>query len=298
MIPFGELAALLTALCWSASALFFTWSGRRIGSQAVNLARLVAALVLVTLLHLALFHTPFPFHAGSARYCYLGISGLIGFCLGDAVLFEAFLLLGPRLALLIMTLSPVFSTILGRLFLHQALGPGKLLAILVTLAGIAWVVWEHSSDADARRPRHLSLGIALAVGGALGQSGGLLFSRFGLEGGFPPLSANVLRLTAATAGLLLWHLLRGNLLSLFGRLRDRQAALQVLGGATFGPVLGVTCSLFAIAHASMGVAATLMSLSPVILLPISVLIDKEKISLGAVLGTLLSIAGSVALFML
>jgi drug/metabolite transporter (DMT)-like permease len=142
------------------------------------------------------------------------------------------------------------------------------------------------------------LGICLAVGGAIGQSVGLLFSRFGLEGGFHPLSANVLRLMAATAGLVLWHLLRGDLLALFGRLRDRTAALQVLGGATFGPVLGVTCSLFAIAHASMGVAATLMSLSPVILLPLSVFLDKERISLGAVLGTLLSIAGCAALFML
>jgi drug/metabolite transporter (DMT)-like permease len=294
----GEIAALLTAFCWSASALFFTWSGRRIGSQAVNLARLVAALALVTLLHLALFRTPFPFHAGTERYLYLGASGLIGFSLGDAVLFESFILLGPRLALLIMTLSPVFSAFLGRIFLHQALGWPKLLAILITLAGIAWVVWEHSSAADRHRPRHLFLGICLAVGGALGQSGGLLFSRFGLEGGFNPLSANLLRLTAATAGLMLWHLLRGDLLALFGRLRDRGAAMQVLGGATFGPVLGVTFSLFAIAHASMGVAATLMSLSPVILLPLSVFLDKEKITLGAVLGTLLSIAGCAALFIL
>ena len=294
----GEIAALLTAFCWSASALFFTWSGRRIGSQAVNLARLVAAVTLVMLLHLALYGAPFPLHAGTPRYLYLGASGLIGFCLGDAVLFEAFLLLGPRLALLIMTLSPVFSALLGRLFLHQALGWPKLLAILVTLAGIAWVVGEHSSAADTQRPRHLFLGIGLAVGGAIGQSGGLLFSRLGLEGGFNPLSANVLRLTAATAGLVLWHLLRGDLFALLARLKDRGAALQVLGGATFGPVLGVTLSLIAIAHASMGVAATLMSLSPVILLPVSMALEKERISLGAVAGTLLSIAGSVALFML
>jgi len=292
----GELAALITAFSWSASALFFTWSGRRIGSQAVNISRLVAALALVSLLHLALFRTPFPLHAGTGRYLYLGASGLIGFSLGDAVLFEAFVLLGPRLALLIMTLSPVFSALLGRLFLHQALGWPKLLAILATLTGIAWVVGEHSSAADPQRPRRLLLGILLAMGGAIGQAVGLLFSRFGLEGGFNPLSANLLRLCAATAGLGLWHLLRGELPGLFGRLRDRAAALQMLGGATFGPVIGVTFSLIAVAHASLGVAATLMSLSPVILLPFSALLDKERISLGAVLGTLLSIAGSAALF--
>jgi len=254
------------------------------------------ALGLVCLLHGALYQTPFPFQAGVARFGYLGLSGLIGFALGDAVLFEAFLLLGPRLALLIMTLSPVFSALLGRLFLHQELGLAKFLAILVTLSGIAWVVWVHSGA--EQRPRRLALGIALAIGGAIGQSGGMLFSRFGLEGGFPPLSANVLRLSAATVGLGLWHLLRGDLIPLLGRLRDRKAALQVLGGATFGPVVGVTLSLLAIAHANLGVAATLMSLSPVILLPVSVLFEKEKLSIGAILGTLLSMAGSAALFLI
>jgi drug/metabolite transporter (DMT)-like permease len=199
--------------------------------------------------------------------------------------------------MLIMTLSPVFSTLLGRLFLHQSLGWTKLLAILVTLAGIAWVVGERSS-ADPWRPRHLFLGVLLALGGAMGQSLGLFFSRLGLEGGFHPVSANLLRLSTATAGLVLWHLLRGNIPALLGRLRDRGAALQVLGGATFGPVIGVTLSLVAVAHASLGIAATLMSLSPVILLPLSLFLEKERITLGTVLGTLLSIAGCAALFML
>jgi drug/metabolite transporter (DMT)-like permease len=294
----GEIAALLTSVSWSASALFFTWSGRRIGSQAVNLARLGMALILVCLLHLAIFRSPFPFQAGSGRIFYLGLSGLIGFSLGDAVLFESFVLLGPRLALLIMTLSPVFSALLGRLFLHQNLGWAKLLAILLALGGIAWVVGERSSAADPRRPRHLFLGVLLATGGAIGQSVGLLFSHFGLEGGFHPVSANVLRLSAATVGLGLWHLLRGELPGLFQRLQDRRAVLQVLGGATFGPVIGVTLSLVAVAHASLGIAATLMSLSPIILLPLSIFLDKEIITLGAVLGTLLSIVGCAALFML
>ena len=293
MTYLGESAALLTSLCWSLNSVCFTVAGRRVGSAAVNLGRLLMAWGVLVLVHLAIYGSCFPLQAGGARLGWLGASGLIGFALGDAVLFEAFVLIGARLAMLLMTLSPLFSALLAWLFLGQSMSLPKVLAMAVTLGGIAWVVW---GDGDRQTHPHLWRGILLGIGGALGQSVGLVFSKFGLAGDFPPISANLIRVTAGVVALLLYFGVTGRLRSSLGSLRDGRATAFIGLGAVTGPVLGVVLSLIAIAKAPMGVAATLMSLSPIILLPVSHFIFREKVGGHAILGTLLALAGAAALF--
>jgi drug/metabolite transporter (DMT)-like permease len=251
------------------------------------------AWTVLVLLHLSLYGSPFPGQAGGTRLGWLGVSGLIGFALGDAVLFEAFVLIGARLAMLLMTLSPLFSALLAWLFLGQDLSLPKVAAMALTLAGIAWVVW---GGGDHEAHPHLWRGILLGVGGALGQSVGLVFSMKGLAGGFSPISANLIRVSAGALALLLYFGATGRLRGALAGLRDAHATAFIGLGAVTGPVLGVVLSLVAIAKAPMGVAATLMSLSPVILLPVSRFGFKEKVGGHAILGTLLALAGAAALF--
>jgi drug/metabolite transporter (DMT)-like permease len=195
--------------------------------------------------------------------------------------------------MLLMTLSPIFSALLAWLFLGQSLSLPKLLAMAVTLGGIAWVVW---GDGDREAHPHLWRGILLGIGGALGQSVGLVFSKFGLAGGFPPISANLIRVTAGLVALLLYFGARGQIRSTLGTLRDGRATAFIGLGALTGPVLGVVLSLIAIAKAPLGVAATLMSLSPILLLPVSHYVFKERVGGHAILGTLLALIGAAALF--
>ena len=68
-------------------------------------------------------------------------------------------------------------------------------------------------------------------------------------------------------------------------------------GALIGPVLGVSASLLAVQHAEIGVASTLMALPPVIVLPISYFVFKEKVGWQAIAGTLLAIVGVAVLFL-
>lgn len=300
-IPYlGEVISLLTAVCWSGTAVFFSRAGRRIGSPAVNVARLSIALVAMLTLHTILFGHPFPFEAGPVRIGWLATSGLIGFALGDALYFEALVLLGPRLAMLLMTLWPAMAALLAWLFLGQTLTLLKGGAMLVTLGGIALVVAEKGrTTADPQKPRRYGLGLLLGIGGAVGQAVGFIFSKLGMAGGLSPISANVIRVSAGFVTLAAWQLLRREIGPNVRRLSDRKALGLITLGAFFGPVTGVMLSLFAIKYASnLGIASTLMSLSPVILLPVSVIVEKEKVGLWAVVGTLVSIGGAAALFLL
>lgn len=73
---------------------------------------------------------------------------------------------------------------------------------------------------------------------------------------------------------------------------DRRFALAMLTiGAVLGPVVGVWCSLVAVDRTSAGVAFTLMSLTPVFMLPLAVWIEGERLSWRAAVGALVAVAG-------
>ena len=305
---YGEIAALLTAVCWSFNSVVFTRAGKRVGSVTVNVMRLWAALPALILLHGLLFGTPLPLDIGRQRFFYLGISGFVGFVLGDTMLFESFLLIGPRLAMLLALLVPVFSTLLAWMWLGETLRLPEIFSILVTIAGVAWVVAERTAPdgaapssgtfrAASLRPRKYRQGIWLAVGGAAGQAVGLLFSRLGLAGGYSAISATLVRVGCAGLVLAAVGLARGNLRAHLAKMKDRKALLEITAGSLTGPVLGVILSLEAIAHAHIGVASTLMSLTPVLLLPVSHILFKEKITSRAIVGTLIALLGVVLLFL-
>jgi drug/metabolite transporter (DMT)-like permease len=83
----------------------------------------------------------------------------------------------------------------------------------------------------------------------------------------------------------------------FQKLREQPSVLwMVLGGTLAGPVLGVTLSLGAVRRVPVGVASTLMSLAPSILLPVDQIFFGVRIGIQATGGTLLAFAGTALLF--
>lgn len=305
MAYLGQIAALATALCWVFTALCFTRAGARVGSETVNHNRLWLALALNTVIHTIAFGQPLPLDADGARWLYLGLSGLIGFVFGDALLLEAFIRIGPQPALLVMTLAPVLGALLAWVFLGEALTAGQMIAIGLTLAGIAIVIRGHARPRDGSKTgavgglnRRELVGYLCAGGGALGQAVGLYLSKLGLEGNFSPLSANTIRVTAATVGITLIALAGGKIRQHVERMRDRTAALELAGGAVLGPVVGVILSLVAVQHAPLGIASTIMQMSPVLMIPINFLLFRERARMSAMVGTAIAVTGAALLFWL
>jgi len=294
---FGELAALSTALCWAFGSTFFTISGSRIGSANVNRGRLVAAGVLLCISHLILTGSLLPLDASLDRWIWLGLSGLVGFIIGDGMLFEAFVLIGPRLSMLMMSLVPIISALFAWMFMGEKLKPVEILAILMTLAGIFWVIAEKNRNSQSQHGKKLILGIFMGIGGALGQAFGLILSKKGLEGGFPALSGNVIRVATAAIAIWLIALFSGKARSTIQSFKDKKASWALTGGAFFGPFIGVWLSLISIKYARLGIATTFMSVTPIFLIPISRIVFGDKITIGSIMGTIIAVAG-VAILML
>jgi drug/metabolite transporter (DMT)-like permease len=294
----GEIAALATAFFWAAGPSFFGLAGRELGSVVVNRLRLLAALLVILGLHWAMEGSLLPLDAGPEPWIWLSLSGAAGLVAGDAMLFQSLVMLGTRLAMLIFSLSPVMAALIAWIFLGETLRPGQILGIGVTLSGIAWVVLRQPNN-NGLSQKAYGLGILLSAGGALGQAVGFTLAKKGLSGDLSALSGHIIRLGAAT--LLIWviALLRGRALDTLRRAQDRPKGLGfTLAGTLFGPVLGVWISLYAVQHCEVGVAATLMALTPVILLPVGRYYFKEKLGWQAVAGTIVAVIGVALLFLL
>lgn len=295
----GELAALTTAVCWATSSLAFTRAGRRIGALALNVVRLGLALGFSAALGLALRGLPLPTDATAEQWGWLSVSGLVGFVFGDLCMFRAFVLLGPRLTLLLMATAPPMTALLGWFALGETLTPLDLAGMTLTLAGIAWVLTSRPAVAPpaGQVPKDMTLrtGIFLGLGGALGQAGGLILSKRGMAG-YDPFAATQIRILAGLAGFVALYTAIGFWPRFRAALRDRVALALAAFGALLGPFVGVSMSLVALQHTPAGVAASIMATTPILVIPLSAWIDREPIRWPDLAGALLAIAGVVLLF--
>ena len=265
----------------------------------VNQARLLLAVVFLSVTHLLLQGQWLPAGADLYRWWWLGLSGVIGLLLGDGFLFQAFVLIGPRRSMLLMALVPIISTLSAWAFLGETLSVPEMLAVALTVGGIAWVVSERGEANGIEVDSHQYwLGILAGIGGAFGQALGLVASKQGMVGGFPPLSATLMRMLVAALVIWSYSWLRGRAVPTLRALSDRQTNLPILGGAIAGPFLGVWLSLVAVQLTRVGIASTLMALPPVFVLLPALWIFKERISLQALIGTGVAIAGVAVIFLI
>jgi drug/metabolite transporter (DMT)-like permease len=294
----GELAALATSLLFSITSVFFTFASRQLGSIVLNRIRLLVAIAFLVLAHL-LLSIPLPLHVSSQTWFWLGLSGVIGLVLGDVCLFQAYIWIGPRLTMLLMSLAPILAGVLAWIFFDETLNSRQIFGIALTLTGVGWVILEQNERGqDMHADKRLYwLGILFGLGAAAGQALGLVTARKGLSPDFPALTGTLIRMLAAAATLWGFTFLRGQARTTFKQISEKRSTIPyILGGAFAGPFLGVTLSLVAIQNAELGVASTLMALPPLFLLPIGYFVFKERFGWQAILGTIVAMMGVSLLF--
>jgi len=297
MLPTGELAALFTSFCWTMSAVGFSNATLRLGSQVTNRLRVVLALIALVVINAVLYGKPIPFDAGLERWGWLTISGLVGLALGDAFLFACYRFIGPRLGLLLLSLAPVFGTVIAWQVFGETLTPLQLAGVVVALGGIGWVVFARR-EATGQGQRDWRNGVFFGILAALCQAVGLVLSKQGMAGDFSPFAGTLIRMMAAVASLWALAVLQRQAGSTIRTVRANPQGLKwAVFGAFFGPVMGISASLLSIQHTSVGVASTIMALPPVWMLPISHFFYHDRMTWQSVAGTLVAIGGVAMLFL-
>jgi drug/metabolite transporter (DMT)-like permease len=298
----GEAAALATATLWTFNTLMFTSASKKIGPLNVNAYRIIMAIGFLALAHIILLGTVIP-NASNEHWLWLGISGIIGLGIGDFGLFSAFVTLGPRRTVLVMALSPIFASIGAYILTGETISPAAIAGMSVTLAGIIIVILEREDQSGEPVVKNsLKIrGLALALVGAIGQGIGLAFSKKGINldptALINPLSATLMRMVFGA--LFVWISLTviGKLPELRRALDDKRGIEHTAAAAFIGPFLGVTLSMVAVTFTQAGIAQTLMSLMPVMIIPVVWAVNKQKTSWRGILGALVAVVGVAVIFL-
>lgn len=292
---FGEIAALITAVCWTITATAFELAGKKVGSLSVNYIRLLIAFVLIGLFTTVTRGMFLPLDATSKAWFWLSLSGLIGFVIGDLFLFQAYVEIGSRISMLIMALVPPITGLLGYITMGELLTALNLIGMSITISGIALVVLVRNPEGKTLKFSHSVKGISYAFIGALGQSLGLILSKIGM-GNYNPFAATQIRIISGIIGFTVAFFVMKRWDKLKEAIKNKNAMKYISLGSVFGPFLGVSFSLLAIQHTTTGVASTITSIVPVLIIPSSIFILKEKVYPKEIFGAVITVVGVSLLF--
>ena len=286
----GEIASLAVAFCWTMSALYFEKAGHTVGSLTVNLIRLFLALIFLGVALMATGNSFIPTDATAESWFWLAISGVVGFFIGDLLLFQSYVVIGSRTSQLVMSLAPMLTAIIGWVFLSEVLSLQSIIGILVSVSGVIIAI------AGKRLKLNIPLkGFLFALGGALGQALGLVLSKKGM-GDYDPLAATQIRAIFGFVSFLILMIYLKRMNRIVLAFKDFKSMKAITIGTIFGPFIGVVLSLFAIQRTHTGVASALMALAPIIIIIPSAIMFKEKVTAQQVIGAFISMAGAAIFF--
>lgn len=321
----GELISLGVAFSWTATALFSEVASKRMGSLPLNVIRMLMSLVLLALTLWLTLGVPYPMWADGETWLWLSLSGLVGYALGDWCLFQSYILMGSRFGQLFMTLASPSAALTAWFLLGERMQPLAITGMFITLVGIGMSVLNRGGE---RRRIGLKLpprGILLGICAGMCQGIGLVLSKLGMEhyeaalatqgiddlsawanpsaiiplplSFLMPFASTMIRAITGLAGfcVALFLLSHNGGKRLQAAVTNRRGMYCATGAAIFGPFIGVSLSLMATLYTHAGIAQTIMSLTPVLIILPSWLIFRQKVTVWEVVGAFICVLG-VALF--
>lgn len=289
----GELAALLTAALWTITALAFEQASKRVGSLTVNLIRLFLAFIFYCILSLVRGNPVLPLSADTYSWVWLSVSALIGFVIGDFCLFKSYELIGSRIASLLMALAPPMAAIFAWFVLSEGFSLMNTVGMTLTILGIGLVIMDRPGG-KVKLKFKIS-GVLYGLGGAAGQAIGLVFSKLGMKD-LDPFTASHIRVIAGFLSFLILFAIFNKWKNLKPLFKGFKNIGYITIGSFFGPFLGVSFSLMAVKHTTAGIASTIMAIVPVLIIPPTILLYKERITWREIIGAFVAVGGVAVFF--
>lgn len=293
MIFLGEISALTAAFLWSNSSIIFTSASLRIGAIQLNIDRLIFSSIFLIF---TIFIFQIDYNINYYQLFFLSISGIIGLIIGDTAIFRAFSEIGPRYTMLFYSTNPIIAAFLSWFILDEKLNFYNILGILITIIGISIVAYDKKTITKQFKLNFI--GIFYGFLSAIGQGIGLIFAKLSYSyGNLHSFTATFVRIFTSVLVLLIFSILLNRYKNPFQLyLNDRKSFKYVLIGSIIGPYLGISLSFIAIENTSVGIAATLMSTTPIMLIPLSKYFYKEQIHFISIIGTIIAVLGVSLLF--
>ena len=300
------LAALLTTLLFATSAICGYRTAKQIGGIEANFWRITLATIFLTIWAFTFGHG----FAGAPGWFML--SGLLGIGLGDTAYFQALPRLGSRRTVLMtQCLTAPCAAFIEWRWLGTRLSGGEICAIAVILVGVAIAL--KPDDHLKISPRDWKIGILASLFAALGGALGVVLIRKAFQvahdaGSFPDAGTTGYQrvlggIVVPTIALLVfkWRSARAHGPAFatatlqVSKEKWRRIWPWVLANALAGQTLGVTCMQWALKTTQAGIVSAIIATTPVVLLPLTRIVENEKIGLHSLIGAVIAVAGVIAL---
>jgi drug/metabolite transporter (DMT)-like permease len=231
------------------------------------------------------------------------VSGLIGYGLGDTSIYSALPLLGSRLtSLMTQCLAAPLGALLEWLWHGTLLRAEQAWACLIILFGVALALAPSRGTNAGHRPP--AKGILFGFLAAVGQAGGAVLSRHGskvAEAAGAPLDGMTVAYQRLWPGFVvaaIWFLTHRQMVrkndaaSGSGQeISYRKAWPAILINSIAGPTLGVSCYQRALQLLPTAIVLPIVALSPLIVVPLAWIFERERPSGRSLLGGVIAVVG-------
>ncbi|MDD3827852.1 MAG: DMT family transporter [Anaerolineae bacterium] len=288
----GEVLALVSALLWSVASVLMALGSHRLHVLPLNLIRCVVSSVF--------FWALLPFYGGleafrtvpSSAWLWLVVSVLILLVVGDTLYFRSLNLAGVSWAMPVAGINPLWAILLAALFVDEPLTWSLLLGALLVVAGVTLLSRPemHSSNGQDIEPAARRKGLLIALLVSLLWGAGQVTLK-PATAGMHSVVANSIRQPLAMFILLAINLRTG----LWKELRrlDRRSWAMILLASLVGTGVGTLFFVMAIQTLGAGRTAVITSTSPLLAIPFSMTMLREKPTRWTVAGTFFTTVGVV-----
>lgn len=325
----GPLFALGAAALWAVSPLFMASAGRKVGSFPVVLLRSLLASIALALavVVIAIYEGAWPAMPDACQASWLAISGLLGMGIGDVLIYEAFVTLGPRRTTQTLVLAPAVAVVIGWLTLGEALSGTTLLGVVIILSATSYAVLagqrspretpviaagesgdvesvdEDPSESTAPHrgePGHVTMtGLLCAVGGAVCMAAGAVTGRQAFVNSAPVDTYVATLVRVGVAGIFLWlaPVVRRQVPRTLALLRGGHVLSRVSIGTLLGPFIGMSCYVAALKTTPAGLVSVLVATSPLFAIPVTIIRYRARIGLDIWVAAAIAVGGAAVLFL-
>ncbi|MCY1150974.1 MAG: DMT family transporter [Pleomorphochaeta sp.] len=292
----GQILAIIAALTYAENSIIYSYLGKEVSTRATVHVRLWIAVPVIVLMAL-IGEGNFLFQASLSNWIILLISGVLGYFFCDSFSFWAFTNIGPREAMVIMTLNPIFNSVLSYFFFREILTIIQMFAILITLSGIIILILNQEKEIDVIKKKNKTKGAIFALLAAIFQASSNILAKTALTD-LGPISTNAIRMIGGLIAAAIFALFfRKEFKKDFTSFKDKKHFSLLLIATISGPVIGMSLLLTSFNYAPVGLVTALVQISPIFILIYELIFIKKHVKLLEIGGTIISVIGVAMMFL-
>ncbi len=291
----GQILAIIAALTYAENSIIYCYLGKEVSTRATVHVRLWIAVPIIVLMAL-ISDGNFFIQSSLSNWIILLISGVLGYFFCDSFSFWAFTNIGPREAMVIMTLNPIFNSVLSYFFFREILTIIQMFAILITLSGIIILILNQEKEIDVVKKKNKTKGAFFALLAAIFQASSNILAKTALTD-LGPISTNAIRMIGGLIASVIFALFfRKEFKKDFTSFKDKKHLSLLFLATISGPVIGMSLLLTSFNYAPVGLVTALVQISPIFILIYELIFIKKHVRLLEIIGTIISVIGVGLMF--